>query len=219
MTRCAGRGPGRPPGAKADETRKRILRAARQVFSQRGYEGATFQEIALCADLTRPAINHYFPTKRALYREVVDRTNELVVLSGIARARGEATLRARIATFVTVAVEANSRYPSAAAFLATDVLESQRYPELNGVGNDAVRTSREFLTWAVNEAIERGELSAGIDAALLAETLVVVLCGLVFYAGFVGSYQEVDSVAESLLQLLGASGALAPGVVPAAGQW
>ena len=70
------RRPGRPPAAKADETRKRILRAARLVFSERGYDGATFQAIAVRADLTRPAINHYFPSKRMLYREVVDETNE-----------------------------------------------------------------------------------------------------------------------------------------------
>jgi AcrR family transcriptional regulator len=68
MLPTASRRPGRPPAAKADDTRKRILHAARQVFSERGYEGATFQAIALHADLTRPAINHYFSSKRALYR-------------------------------------------------------------------------------------------------------------------------------------------------------
>lgn len=79
MSLTAGRGPGRPPAAKADETRKRILHAARQVFSERGYDGATFQEIAVRADLTRPAINHYFANKRVLYQEVVEQTHELVM--------------------------------------------------------------------------------------------------------------------------------------------
>lgn len=87
MSLTAGRGPGRPPAAKADETRKRILHAARQVFSERGYDGATFQEIAVRADLTRPAINHYFANKRVLYQEVVEQTHELVIVAGIERAR------------------------------------------------------------------------------------------------------------------------------------
>ena len=68
----ASRGPGRPPAAKAAETRKRILRAAREVFSERGYDGATFQAIAVRADLTRPAINHYFANKRVLYWQVLE---------------------------------------------------------------------------------------------------------------------------------------------------
>lgn len=92
MSLTAGRGPGRPPAAKADETRKRILHAARQVFSERGYDGATFQEIAVRADLTRPAINHYFANKRVLYQEVVEQTHELVIVAGIERARREPTL-------------------------------------------------------------------------------------------------------------------------------
>ena len=54
MVQPASRGPGRPPAAKAAETRKRILRAAREVFSERGYDAATFQAIAIRADLTRP---------------------------------------------------------------------------------------------------------------------------------------------------------------------
>src|ERR1700749_2528258 len=112
----ASRGPGRPPAAKAAETRKRILRAAREVFSERGYDGATFQAIAVRADLTRPAINHYFSSKRALYREVVDQTNELVVVAGIQRAQCETTLVGRLTAFISAAVRANSENPSASAF-------------------------------------------------------------------------------------------------------
>ncbi len=51
------------------------MRAAREVFSELGYDAATFQAIAIRADLTRPAINHYFASKRLLYQEVVDQTN------------------------------------------------------------------------------------------------------------------------------------------------
>ena len=52
MPHTASRGPGRPPAAKAAETRERILRAAREVFSELGYDAATFQAIAIRADLT-----------------------------------------------------------------------------------------------------------------------------------------------------------------------
>ena len=135
----ASRRPGRPPAAKADETRKRIVRAAREVFSERGYDGATFQAIAVRADLTRPAINHYFSSKRVLYREVVDQTNELVVTAGIEQARRETTLMGRLTEFIGVAMRANSENPSVSAFLVTAVLESQRHPELSRTENDAVR--------------------------------------------------------------------------------
>ena len=65
------------------------MRAAREVFSELGYDAATFQAIAIRADLTRPAINHYFASKRLLYREVVEQTNAMVVAAGMARAQGQ----------------------------------------------------------------------------------------------------------------------------------
>jgi TetR/AcrR family transcriptional regulator, repressor for uid operon len=202
MPPSASRRPGRPPAAKADETRKRILRAARLVFSERGYDGATFQAIAVRADLTRPAINHYFSSKRVLYREVVNQTNELVVVAAIKRAERENTLMGRLTAFISAAVRANSENPAASAFLVTNVLESQRHPELSTTENDAVRISREFLTRVVNDAIDHREVTAGIDASALVETLLVVLCGVGFYAGYVQNYQEMLAVTDVLRQLL-----------------
>jgi TetR/AcrR family transcriptional regulator, repressor for uid operon len=198
----ATRRPGRPPAAKADETRKRIVRAAREVFSERGYDGATFQAIAVRADLTRPAINHYFSSKRLLYREVADQTNELVVTAGIEQAKRQTTLMGRLTEFIGVAMRANAKNPSVSAFLVTGVLESQRHPELSRAENDAVVISREFLNWAVKDAIERGELETDTDVASLAETLLVVLCGVGFYAGYLESYQEMQAVTDTLRQLL-----------------
>ena len=198
----ASRRPGRPPAAKADETRQRIVQAARLVFSERGYDGATFQAIAARADLTRPAINHYFSSKRALYREVLHQTNTLVIGAGIRQAERETTLMARLTAFISAAVRANSENPSVSAFLVTTVLESQRHPDLSTTENDAVRISREFLMRVVNDAIEHREVAGDIDASALVETLLVVLCGVGFYAGYVRSYQEMLAVTDVLRQLL-----------------
>jgi AcrR family transcriptional regulator len=201
MPPTARRRPGRPPAARADETRQRIIQAARLVFSERGYDGATFQAIAARADLTRPAINHYFSTKRLLYREVLQQTNTLVIGAGIRQAERETTLMARLTAFIS-AVRVNSDNPSVSAFLVTGVLESQRHPELSRTENDSVRITREFLTWAVNDAIERREVAADIDASALVETLLVVLCGVGFYAGYISSYEQILAVSDVLRRLL-----------------
>ncbi len=172
------------------------------MFSERGYEGATFQAIATHADLTRPAINHYFASKRALYTEVADRTNELVVCAGIERARAESTLMGRLGAFIIVAMEVDSQHRGTAAFLATAVLESQRHPELRRVDNDAVCTTRDFLCSAVGEAVASGELAPGVDVGAVSEALLLVLCGVGFYAGFVGSYQEIENILATLRQMI-----------------
>jgi AcrR family transcriptional regulator len=202
MPTTGSRRPGRPPAAKADETRKRILQAAREVFSERGYEGTTFQGVAQRADLTRPAINHYFSSKRVLYREVVKQTNELVVAAGMERAQRETTMMGRLTAFIYNAMHVNIENPATSAFMVTAVLESWRHPELSLTENDLVPTSRDFLTWVVNDAIERGDVAPETDAPALVETLLVLLCGTGFYAGYLRGSPKMEAVIEMLQKLL-----------------
>jgi AcrR family transcriptional regulator len=198
----ASRGPGRPPAAKAAETRERIIQAAREVFSELGYDAATFQAIAIRADLTRPAINHYFSSKHVLWREVVAQTNAAVVEAGRERAEGETGLLPRLSAYFTAAMQADSEDRSAAAFLVTSVLESQRHPELVNDDQDALKNSREFVRWAVTDAIARGELTTDTDVESLVEMLVAVMWGMGFYAGFVGDHDELKSVVQQLELLM-----------------
>jgi AcrR family transcriptional regulator len=172
------------------------------VFSELGYDAATFQAIAIRADLTRPAINHYFASKHVLWREVVEQTNALVVSAGMERAQSETNLLARLSAFFSVAMQADSEDRSAAAFLVTSVLESQRHPELSSDDHDSLNASREFMRWAVNDAITRGELTTDTDVTHMVEMLVAVMWGMGFYAGFVGSHEELTSVVQKFELLM-----------------
>ena len=178
------------------------MRAAREVFSELGYDAATFQAIAIRADLTRPAINHYFSSKRVLWAEVVEQTNATIVSAGIAKAYERTALIDRLSAFLSVATQADAEDRSAAAFLVTSVLESQRHPELCSDEHDSLQNSRKFVTWAVNDAIANGELNTGTDVEHLVEMLVAVLWGMGFYAGFIGDREQLGAVVHKLELLL-----------------
>jgi AcrR family transcriptional regulator len=53
-------------------TRATILRAAREAFTERGYDGAGLREIAHAADVDTRLISRYFGSKEGLFAEVVD---------------------------------------------------------------------------------------------------------------------------------------------------
>lgn len=137
-----------------------------------------------------------------LWSEVVEQTNALVVSAGMSKAQGETSLLGRLSAFFTVAMQADSEDRSAAAFLVTSVLESQRHPELGNDDHDSLRASREFMSWAVNDAIKRGELTTDTDVNQLVEMLVAVMWGMGFYAGFVGSHEDLTSVVHKLELLM-----------------
>ncbi|MFN3724427.1 MAG: TetR/AcrR family transcriptional regulator [Paracoccaceae bacterium] len=53
------------------ENERVILQAAEKVFAEAGFGGATMQLIADMAGLPKANLHYYFPTKEALYRQVV----------------------------------------------------------------------------------------------------------------------------------------------------
>jgi len=69
FTVSPGENPGEPLGRrerKKLETRRRIFRSAFQLFSTKGFEDTTVEEIAELADVAKGTVFNYFPHKRAL---------------------------------------------------------------------------------------------------------------------------------------------------------
>jgi AcrR family transcriptional regulator len=60
--------------AQARATRLRILEAARALFIENGYPATTLDAIAHAADTSPPTLYRLFPSKRALFKEVLDVT-------------------------------------------------------------------------------------------------------------------------------------------------
>lgn len=73
---------------RADETRRELLRVARELFAERGYAGVGTEEIVARAGLTRGALYHHFQGKRDLFRAVHEQLEEELVAEIAARLAG-----------------------------------------------------------------------------------------------------------------------------------
>ena len=79
----------RRPQKRSQHNRQRILAAAERLFAERGYSDTSIDAVAEAVDMHQPGIYYYFPSKHALYEEVVreaivsldDRIKELLVSS------------------------------------------------------------------------------------------------------------------------------------------
>ncbi|MEW5854108.1 MAG: TetR/AcrR family transcriptional regulator [Myxococcota bacterium] len=62
---------GRPAGASAVATRRRILAAALKLFGQWGYDATRIKDVALKAGVNAALVHHYFGDKDDLYQAVL----------------------------------------------------------------------------------------------------------------------------------------------------
>jgi AcrR family transcriptional regulator len=187
-------------------TRRRILNAAKKVFSEVGYGSTSYARIARVAGVTRPMVTYYFPDKADLYKQALEHSNMALVRSGIARAKAETTLSAQLRALAIPPVAGGPDRRQASALLAASALEIQRHPELH-TSDKSVTEVRRFLVQAVEAAVQRGELPADTSVIAMADLLLALLWGVGLYAGFItGKAADVVAVTdqiETLLQPLG----------------
>ena len=76
---------GRRSDLKEGELREKIREAAMAVFAEKGFEGASINDIAKRAGCTKPMIFYYFGSKEELFYELFDymHNNSINVLHNI----------------------------------------------------------------------------------------------------------------------------------------
>ncbi|WP_133648699.1 CerR family C-terminal domain-containing protein [Paraburkholderia flava] len=58
--------------ARGDETRRRIIEAAVDLFGEHGFDGASTRDIAARAGVNAPALQYYFENKEGVYRACIE---------------------------------------------------------------------------------------------------------------------------------------------------
>lgn len=103
------------------ENRKRIVAAALEVFGAEGFRGATVDAIAERAGMSKPNLLYYFPTKDAIYREVLERLLDdwLAPLRALDEAGDPVQ---EIAAYLDRKIEMTRDFPSESRLFANEML-------------------------------------------------------------------------------------------------
>jgi AcrR family transcriptional regulator len=151
---------GRPPKERAGEVDARILDAARNVFLERGFEGASIDEIAEVARSGKPTIYARFHDKRALFTEVVTRD----ILSRITEFKVAAPTGATIEERLTSAAITLVHWgfdSDRIGLMRLAIAEARRFPDLaSTVSRTARDLSTELGVRLLGELAQSDELSS-----------------------------------------------------------
>jgi TetR/AcrR family transcriptional regulator len=168
---------------------ERILDAAQEVFATYGYHGATIDEVADRAGISKPNLHYYFKRKRDLYLAVLRRTLEiwLVPLRELDRTGDPAE---EIGNYIAQKVQLSRRFPAASRVFANEIVQGapflKRYLQTN------LREVVERKAAVIQHWIDEGKL-APIDPYHL---IFLIWAATQHYADFVPQIKAVMNVSR-----------------------
>lgn len=166
---------GRPPDTDSADTRRMILRIARETFSVLGYEVATNREIASRSGVTPGALYHYFGSKMDLYLAVHEYTQDLVYSRFSEAIVGRRTFVDQFTAVLDVAHEMNRTDHSVARFLGAVRVDVRRHPEMRVSVEPRSRQRERFFADMVEVGVSTGEISPQRRAVVFAYILTVLV--------------------------------------------
>jgi TetR/AcrR family transcriptional regulator len=167
----------------------RILDAAQEVFATYGYHGATIDEVADRAGISKPNLHYYFKRKRDLYLAVLRRTLEiwLVPLRELDRTGDPAE---EIGNYIAQKVQLSRRFPAASRVFANEIVQGapflKRYLQTN------LREVVERKAAVIQHWIDEGKL-APIDPYHL---IFLIWAATQHYADFIPQIKAVMNVSR-----------------------
>ncbi|HNT23599.1 MAG TPA: TetR/AcrR family transcriptional regulator [Anaerolineales bacterium] len=168
---------------RSEETHAHILEAANRLFSTNGYDATGVAEICRAAGVSKGAFYHHFPSKQALFLELMD--DWLAGLdAGFQLARQETTSipQAIIQMADMVGSVFQNSDISPAIFLEFWT-QAQRDPTIWQAAIAPYRRYQEYFARSFEEGIAEGSLQA-VDPHLAARTIVSLAFGLLMQALF-----------------------------------
>lgn len=157
-----------PRRAPATDTRQRLLAAAAEVFHERGYHGATLDEIAGRIGLLKGSLFHYIDSKQDLLEQVLEETGEGLHHEVIDILEGDGPPDVRVREAVLAYIRVFNREAPAYQIFA-DVLLRRTIPVTEAMQAAlAARQRRHQDAWtrAIRAGMEAGTFRPDSDPAL-----------------------------------------------------
>lgn len=158
-----------------NEMENRIIKAAKDVFLDKGYEGTNMSLIAEAAGIARPALYYYYRSKDRIYAAVFGSILYSFIPSVIDVLNSDEAVDKRIDKFVSLYFEQIKREPRLPLFL---VREIQRDPEFllkTALNENADKVLKEFM------AFYKREREKGTIKELPPYSMIFTFLGQIFF--------------------------------------
>ena len=152
-----------------------ILQAAHKIFKQKGFDGATVQDIATEAGTPKSMVNYYFRSKEKLFSGIFHR-EFINFLSGLVTfVNSNATLKEKIQKIVALDIDRLTQIPELPVFIINEI---HRNPEIVFKNIESIPVKK--MLAGLNEQINL-ELKKGTIKKINAEDLLINIQSLTIF--------------------------------------
>jgi len=139
-----------------EENEERILDAALEIFSSYGFRGATIDQIAELAGMTKPNLLYYFRRKDDIYLAILRRTLELWLqpLEGLGDGDDPVT---EIRAYIDRKLEISRDNPKASRLYALEILQGA--PVIGAVLTSRLKTLVDRKAGVIQRWIDEGRMA------------------------------------------------------------
>ena len=160
-----------------EDRREHIIDAALRAFAQKGFARTTNKDIAREAGITPGLIYHYFESKEALFRAIIDSRSPLQLVRtpphDLLEQPPELALRFLVGQLLTIAE--GEPFVQLIRLFLPEIIHN---PAVAPVGFGGLDELARFVEGYLADCMARGDLRQG-DAALIAQLLLNSLMGAV----------------------------------------
>jgi len=157
-----------------EEVRKRVVMAALDVFSRRGFHDARMDEIAEKASVSKGTLYNQFESKEDLFRGIT----EYLLIEGMEKAGVLLTDSEPLPLFKTLYEGMNQLYGDKAAFFLEVYAISLRDQKMHDILTGVINKEKEGFAQLISIMQAEGRIRRDVDPASMAALLMSLYMGL-----------------------------------------
>lgn len=184
---------------RSEETRSRILESAIKLFSDRGYNKASVDDICTEAGISKGAFYHHFESKQALFLALLD--NWLQAIDNAIEASKDKTapetFMQMTEAFPYIFETANNRFPLILEFW----LQASRDKKIWEASIAPYRRYHKYFTSLIKRGVEEGSF-VEVDPELTSRMIVATAMGLLLQSLFDPKGAKWEKVARESTSML-----------------
>ena len=180
-----------------------VLDIAIDVFRQKGFEGTSTDDLVTAMGIGRQSLYGAFGDKRSLYLQALRRYNQHSVAQIIDAGRGGPTPLRAIESALPHFVEHQAKPGAAACLGVHSICEfGTSDAEVERINRESGRLLERFLTRAISQAQNAGEVDASLEPKIAARFIATALLGMKVAARAGAGSKELRHLASMAMRSL-----------------